>query len=226
MKYSHNFIVFTNASSGQLWVYRGYNGALYSQGRCLSKKLDKFHQGDKIRFIMDHVAAQISVFVNGKAFGPVFTEMPLGVPIYPAVSFYGSDRSVKLLGSGTIGFTDKSDSVNLSVAGTVAKSSSSLKSFAVASTGFAASDAKYATWEFQIQAGASVAIGAAIKPVATGNYDSDSKLYTFLPATGAIYNAGKFVKNIGSSGGTKFKFTLDHDTHTVSMSVNGVNKGK
>ena len=214
-------------SSPDLWMYRGYNGALYSQGTTLSKKLDKFHPGDKVRFMMNHEKSSISVQVNGKCFGPVFTGIPFNTRIHPAVSYYGSNRSVKLVDAGTVAFTSKSDSITTTNAGSGVTSTTSTKAYAILNNSLSAAVSKYWSWEFKVEtAGTGSAVGFAVGKVSDGNYDSNKNLFTYVPGSGGVYNAGSFVKNVATaSKGQHVSFYLDHESRSVSLSVNGVGQG-
>jgi len=89
-------------SSGQMWMYRCYNGNLYSKGtqiRQISKI--KIHPGNRVKIYLDHFQHTLSYTIyssesavgkpQGVCFKDVFGE------IFPAVAFYGSHRSVELV---------------------------------------------------------------------------------------------------------------------------------
>ena len=61
---------------------------------------DKFHPNDIIRFEADMKAKTVRFFINKKEQGssgkPLWSNINKG-PIYPAISFYGSDRSCELI---------------------------------------------------------------------------------------------------------------------------------
>lgn len=82
-------------NSKQMWMWRAYNGALYSQGTQLDNKIEKIHSGDLVRFDLDCNTHVIKIYLNDKEMGESFKQV--NGTIYPAVAFYGSDRSIELI---------------------------------------------------------------------------------------------------------------------------------
>lgn len=83
------------STSPQLWMWRAYNGQLYSRGNSLSEKIEKAHQGDIVRFELNCSNHELHLFLNDKEMTNFFTEVT--GTIYPAVTFYGSSRAVELI---------------------------------------------------------------------------------------------------------------------------------
>jgi hypothetical protein len=82
--------------SKQLWMYRCYNGTCYSQGAA-GKVVSKAHPGDKVKFIFTKSKMSVEMFINDVSQGVVFSNIPPGVDLYPAVAFYGSNRAVEVI---------------------------------------------------------------------------------------------------------------------------------
>ena len=78
-------------------MLRGYNGKCYHDGSVVST-ISKVHKGDEVQCTLDVGAGTLSLKVNGKDHGVVFTGLPTDGSVYPAVAFYGSDRCVRLKG--------------------------------------------------------------------------------------------------------------------------------
>ncbi len=86
-------------SSNQLWMYRGYNGSLYARGSTVTTSFDKIKTGDIVRCELDIEEGTLSYLVNGVFKGIGFRDLKSNLgTIYPAVCFYGKDRTIKLLG--------------------------------------------------------------------------------------------------------------------------------
>ena len=84
--------------SQSMWVYRCFNGEVYSQGRKHDRSLDKAHAGSEISFLFNMDEATVSVTINEHAYGVVFSSIPS--PVYPLVLFYNSQppqRAVRLV---------------------------------------------------------------------------------------------------------------------------------
>ena len=78
--------------------YRCYNGELYSQGEKLERVINRAHPGDTITLTLDLTNASLSLAINNKSFGIVFTNLP--PHLHLCVLFYNCQppqRAVKLL---------------------------------------------------------------------------------------------------------------------------------
>ncbi|RYY33467.1 hypothetical protein EON62_04215, partial [archaeon] len=86
-------------SSPSLWMYRSYNGYCYSAGsQTNSSSSTRVFKGQNIRFDLDFDEADgvMRVTINGVDCGIKFTNLR-GKELYPAVAFYGSNRTVELV---------------------------------------------------------------------------------------------------------------------------------
>eukprot|EP00501_MAST-03F_sp_TOSAG23-6_P001428 GSMAST32.ASY1.ANO1.1484.1 assembled CDS len=91
--------------SPDLWMYRAYNGQLYCRGVAHGRKCKRIYKDDIIKIQLDMEAGTMRYFVNDEDQGIAFTNMSDFGEVFPAVCFYGSSRSVKILkveGSGAI----------------------------------------------------------------------------------------------------------------------------
>ncbi|CAM9104396.1 unnamed protein product [Discosporangium mesarthrocarpum] len=82
-------------TSREMWMVRCFSGETYCMGTCQSTTTCKIHPGDCVRFTLDCDAGTLALEVNGVDQGVVFNNVPAHV--HPAVNFYGSDRSVRLV---------------------------------------------------------------------------------------------------------------------------------
>lgn len=80
-------------SSPDLYMYRFYNGQLYSKGSQTTTNT-KVHKGDKIRVELDMSTKTLAFVINGVRQAGVLT---VDGPVYPAVAFYGNSRSIKII---------------------------------------------------------------------------------------------------------------------------------
>ncbi|CAN0459254.1 unnamed protein product [Discosporangium mesarthrocarpum] len=92
------------SSSPNLWMYRLYNGGLYNRGHGAGAvggnsapiSRERGHPGDVFRVTLDCEAGTLSYVINGERDqGVCFTG--ISGEVFPAVSFYGANRSVRLL---------------------------------------------------------------------------------------------------------------------------------
>merc|ERR1719399_1462081 len=112
-------------SSSDMWMLRGYNGACYHGGSTV-KTIGKVEPGAHVHITYDAGAGTISYRINDTDHGVVFRGVPSGVR--PAVSFYGSGRAVRVIGSAdeslTFDASAHSDSVTITEGGKNASSTS------------------------------------------------------------------------------------------------------
>eukprot|EP00941_MAST-03F_sp_MAST-3F-sp1_P004852 g4852.t1 len=90
--------------SPDLWMYRAYNGQLYCRGVAHGKKCRRIYKDDVIRIALDMDIGTMQYWINGEDQGIAFTNMNEFGEVFPAVCFYGSSRSVRLIkveGTGT-----------------------------------------------------------------------------------------------------------------------------
>jgi hypothetical protein len=81
------------ATSKEMWMFRPFNGALYSGGKILKKTLDgRPKSGDVLR--CDFNGGSLAYYLNDVYLGTAFDSL-IG-PFYPAIQFYGSNRIVTL----------------------------------------------------------------------------------------------------------------------------------
>ena len=80
-------------------MYRPYNGNLYSQGTQV-KTICKAHQNDIITVIANMDEGTLSYRVNEEDEVEAFTNLK-GKEIYPALAFYGVNRTCSLLNIDT-----------------------------------------------------------------------------------------------------------------------------
>jgi hypothetical protein len=90
-------------SSNEVYMYRAFNGYRYGLGSNDSPPSSlgdaaKVNKGDKIRFVADFGkgSGEIKAFINGKDAGVAFKGIR-GKKLYPAVQFYSSSRTVRIL---------------------------------------------------------------------------------------------------------------------------------
>jgi hypothetical protein len=74
---------------------RCYSGETYCCGRRQQLTVPPLHGGDVARFTLDCTAATLSLAINGADQGVLFSDVP--AKVHPAVLFYGSHKSVRLL---------------------------------------------------------------------------------------------------------------------------------
>jgi hypothetical protein len=74
---------------------RCYSGETYCCGRKQQLTVPPLHSGDVARFTLDCTAATLSLAVNSADQGVLFSDVP--PKVHPAVLFYGSHKSVRLL---------------------------------------------------------------------------------------------------------------------------------
>jgi hypothetical protein len=74
---------------------RCYSGETYCRGARQAAAVAKVHARDAVRFTLDCGARTLALAVNGAWQGVAFQNVPSGV--HPAASFYGPQKSVRLL---------------------------------------------------------------------------------------------------------------------------------
>ena len=82
--------------SSSMWMYRCYNGNLYAKGSNLHRPQSKVHPGDTVRFELDMDTGTCSISHNGGAPVQAFKDLT-GLTVYPAIAFYSSNRSIRVL---------------------------------------------------------------------------------------------------------------------------------
>jgi len=81
--------------NANFWTVRSYNGQVMQQST-YGMSFGRLAQGSKIKFVLDMDQGVCSMWHNGNAKGPVFTDLKSkGTKFYPLVCFYSSDRSVR-----------------------------------------------------------------------------------------------------------------------------------
>ena len=83
--------------SPDMWMYRCYNGQLYTRGTSSGRKCKRIKKGNIIRVELDMDIGTLRYFVDGEDQGVCFTDMNKYGEVFPAVAFYGQDRAVRLL---------------------------------------------------------------------------------------------------------------------------------
>jgi hypothetical protein len=79
-----------------MWLIRCYNGDTYHCGRLPKKRsIPQIHPNDICKFRFDSEARTLALCVNDLDVGVIFDNLDVGIS--PAVSFYGSGKSIKLL---------------------------------------------------------------------------------------------------------------------------------
>ena len=91
-------------SSGNLCMYRCYNGNVYVRGNQVrGTSREKVHPGDLVEIEVEGVKATVKV--NGNNQGEVFGDLDVEKAVFPAVAFYGGNRTIKFvkcyMGNGT-----------------------------------------------------------------------------------------------------------------------------
>lgn len=69
-------------NSKEMWMWRAYNGSLYSQGNQLPNKVEKIHNNDLVKFELDCEEHTLKLFLNDKEMSESFKNVK--GTIYPA----------------------------------------------------------------------------------------------------------------------------------------------
>jgi len=79
-----------------MWTVRHYNGRIYQAGMHASKSIDAIHPDQVVRFDANMSKGEVTVSIDGRtqAGAPHFTGLK-GKTIYPAVTAYGSEVSIR-----------------------------------------------------------------------------------------------------------------------------------
>lgn len=105
-------------TTSDMWLIRCYNGDTYHCGRLPKKRsIPQIHPNDICKFTFDCDTRTLSLMVNDIDIGVIFDNLDSGIS--PAVSFYGSGKSIKLLSIKQIRNTNCLDGINLADLSTI-----------------------------------------------------------------------------------------------------------
>lgn len=233
-------------------MVRAYNGQLYGS-RARGASRTNIHSGDVVGLEIDMLEGTMKLFINGIDEGVVFDGLRELGTVYPAVAFYGSDRTVSIkraikLPSGFDPTLSSPSGLEFTNNNMAVASTTGSKTLAIVGRG-AASGKTY--WEFQIdedKAGDECScFGLTTLPITSHAYDAPHCLayractlinhgspsprvthtrFVVVADNGQLYGTGVVGSNRDKAHqGGKVGLLYDADAHTVSLSVNGKSQG-
>lgn len=73
-------------------VLRGYSGECYNGSGSTHSSIDKVHQDDIVKFVVNMEARTAQIFVNDKDCGVIFNDLP--AEVFPVAVFYGAGKKI------------------------------------------------------------------------------------------------------------------------------------